>query len=386
MPAGNVQYTVDQGYKNDPNIVIAKRNGEDIIVRLDDANTAGAFNGKNIWDAGHAEKILRFTGKLNRYLSAISTSYNPEFVITNLMRDLQTAGVQISEFEMQGLRREIFANIPSALRGMKRAIRNEDYSSEYAKKYMEFVKAGGASAANPMQTLEDQIADIDTLMRDLSKGGPAPFMKKNFKRLLKILEDYNTVVENAVRLTTYDALKKRGFTNERAAQAARSVTVDFTKTGDIGRLMNSLYLFYNASLQGSFFLLRSAARSKRVQAILASTIVAGFVSDMMNALISDEDEAGIKDYDKLPDYLLEHNWVIMLPGGGRIAIPMPYGLNAFYNTGRSISSAIRRNSLDHYGAYDVGDASKSIINTLLEVVNPLGGTEHFLNWACPHNR
>jgi hypothetical protein len=65
---------------------------------------------------------------------------------------------------------------------------------------------------------------------------------------------------------------------------------------------------------------------------------------------------------------------------------MPYGLNAFYNTGRSISSAIRRNAFDHYGAYDVGDASKSIINTLLEVVNPLGGTEHFLNFACPNNR
>jgi hypothetical protein len=382
-PAGNVQYTVDQNFKKRADIVIAKRNGEDIIVELDDANIAGAFNGKNIWDAGHAEKILRFTGKLNRYLSAISTSYNPEFVITNLMRDLQTAGVQVSEFEMQGLRREIFANIPSALRGMKRAIRNEDYSSEYAKKYMEFVKAGGASAANPMQTLEDQIAEIDTLMRDLSKGGPAPIMKKNLKRVLDFLEDYNTVVENAVRLTTYDALKKRGFTNERAAQAARSVTVDFTKTGDIGRLMNSLYLFYNASLQGSFFLLRSAARSKRVQAILASTIVAGFVSDMMNALISDEDEAGIKDYDKFDDWFLEHNWVIMLPGGGRIAIPMPYGLNAFYNTGRSISSAIRRNALDHYGAYDVGDAAKSIRDTLLEVVNPLGGTEHFLSWASP---
>jgi hypothetical protein len=381
--AGNVQYTVDQGYKNDPNIVIAKRNGEDIIVELEDANTAGAFNGKNIWDAGHAEKILRFTGKLNRYLSAISTSYNPEFVITNLMRDLQTAGVQVSEFEMQGLRREIFANIPSALKGMKRAIRNEDYSSEYAKKYLEFVNAGGASSANPMQTLEDQIADIDNLMKDLSKGGPAPIMKKNLKRVLDFLEDYNTVVENAVRLTTYDALKKRGFTNERAAQAARSVTVDFTKTGDIGRLMNSLYLFYNASLQGSFFLLRSAARSKRVQGILAGAIVAGFVSDMMNALISDEDEAGIKDYDKFEDWFLEHNWVIMLPGGGRIAIPMPYGLNAFYNTGRSISSAIRRNALDHYGAYDVGDAAKSIKNTLLEVVNPLGGTEHFLNFASP---
>jgi hypothetical protein len=383
-PAGNVQYTVDQGFKNDPNIVIAKRNGEDIIVRLDDANIAGAFNGKNIWNVGHAEKILRFTGMLNRYLSAISTSFNPEFTITNLPRDLQTAGVQISEFELPGLRREIILNAFPAMKGIYQAIIKEDYNSEYAKKYMEFVKAGGSSAANPMQTLEDQIAGIDSLMRDLGKGGPAPFMKKNLKRLGALVEGLNTAVENAVRLTTYDALKKRGFSSERAAQAARSVTVDFTKTGDMGSILNSLYLFYNASLQGSFFLLRSAARSKRVREILAGAIVAGFVNDMLNALfLSDEDDAGIKEYDKFDDWFLEHNIVFMLPGGRRFAIPMPYGLNAFYNTGRSISSAIRRNAFDHYGAYDVGDATKSIRNTLLEVVNPLGGAEHFLSWASP---
>jgi hypothetical protein len=383
-PAGNVQYTVDRGYKDRADIVIAKRNGEDIIVELDDANIAGAFNGKNIWNVGHAEKILRFTGMLNRYLSAISTSFNPEFTITNLPRDLQTAGVQISEFELPGLRKEIILNAFPAMKGIYQAIIKEDYNSEYAKKYMEFVKAGGSSAANPMQTLEDQIAGIDSLMRDLGKGGPAPFMKKNLKRLGALVEGLNTAVENAVRLTTYDALKKRGFSSERAAQAARSVTVDFTKTGDMGSILNSLYLFYNASLQGSFFLLRSAARSKRVREILAGAIVAGFVNDMLNALfLSDEDDAGIKEYDKFDDWFLEHNIVFMLPGGRRFAIPMPYGLNAFYNTGRSISSAIRRNAFDHYGAYDVGDATKSIRNTLLEVVNPLGGAEHFLSWASP---
>jgi len=381
--AGNVQYIVDQNYKKDPNIVIAKRNGEDIIVRMEDSNVAGAFNGKNIWDVGHAEKILRFTGKLNRYLSAISTSYNPEFIITNFLRDLQTAGIQISEFEMQKLRREILLDVFKAMKGMKRAIINEDYSSEFAKKYMEFVDAGGASSANPMQTLEDQIAEIDTLMKDLSRGGPAPAMKRNFKKLLDTLENYNNIVENAVRLTTYDALRKRGFTKERAAQAARSVTVDFNKTGDIGRIMNSLYLFYNASLQGSFFLLRSAARSKRVQKMLFSAIVAGFVSDMFNAMVSDEDEAGIKEYDKFEPWFLEHNWVIMLPGGKRISIPMPYGLNAFFNAGRATSSLMRREMLGHYGAHDTGEAITSIRDTLLEVVNPLGGTEHFLNFAAP---
>jgi hypothetical protein len=201
-------------------------------------------------------------------------------------------------------------------------------------------------------------------------------------RFFKFLEDYNTVVENAVRLTTYDALIKRGFSQQRAAQAARSVTVDFTKTGDMGQFMNSLYLFYNAALQGSFFMFRAAARSKKVRRVLAGAIAMGVVMDMINSMVSGEDEAGIDEYDKLPDYLLEHNWVIMLPPGmgpdGRnyIPIPMPYGLNFFYNTGRAISRTGR-------GGYDVGQGSASIARTLVEVINPLGGIETFANAAAP---
>jgi len=213
-------------------------------------------------------------------------------------------------------------------------------------------------------------------------------MRRKGKGLLDFMEKSNTVVENAVRLTTFDALRKRGFSDARAAQAARSVTVDFTKTGDMGQFMNSLYLFYNAALQGSFFMFRAAARSKRVRRVLGGAIAMGFVMDMLNAMMSGEDESGTNEYDKIPDYILEHNWVIVLPealapeGRRYIAIPMPYGLNHFYNTGRAISSAGRS---EYFGSNHLppSEAAKSITGTFLEVINPLGGTEHFLNFAAP---
>jgi hypothetical protein len=381
-PSGNVQYTTDPRYKDDPNIIIAKRNGEEVIIQMEDANLAGAFNGKNVWNAGHANVILRGLAKLNRYLSNIVTSWNPEFVITNLARDIQGAGINISEFDLPGLRTDVVKNIPVALAGLRSAIRDENFSSPWAQRYREFAMAGGQSAANPMNTLQDQVDEISTLLNDFGKGGSLAQLRKSGGKVLKFLEDYNTVVENAVRLTTYDALIKRGFSSQRAAQAARSVTVDFTKTGDMGQFMNSLYLFYNAALQGSFFMFRAAARSKKVRRVLAGAIAMGVVMDMINSMVSGEDEAGIDEYDKLPDYLLEHNWVIMLPPGmgttGRnyIAIPMPYGLNFFYNTGRAIARTGR-------GGYDVGQGSASIARTMLEVINPVGGTEHFLNFAAP---
>jgi hypothetical protein len=104
-PSGNVQYTTDPRYRDDPKIIIAKRNGEEVIIQMEDDNLAGAFNGKNVWNAGHANVILRGLAKLNRYLSNIVTSWNPEFVITNLARDIQGAGINISEFDLPGLRR-----------------------------------------------------------------------------------------------------------------------------------------------------------------------------------------------------------------------------------------------------------------------------------------
>jgi hypothetical protein len=380
--SGNVQYSTDPRYKDADDIIIAKRNGEEIIIQMEDTNLAGAFNGKNVWNAGHANVILQGLGKLNRYLSNIVTSWNPEFVITNLARDIQGAGINVSEFDLPGLRRDVMKNIPSALAGLRAAIRDENFSSPWSQRYREFALAGGQSAANPMATLQDQIDQIDSIIGDFAKGGTLQTMRRNGAKVLQFLEDYNTVVENAVRLTTFDALRKRGFSEARAAQAARSVTVDFTKTGDMGQFMNSLYLFYNAALQGSFFMFRAAARSKRVRRVLAGAIAMGVVMDMINSMVSGEDEAGIDEYDKIPEYVLEHNWIIMLPEGmaptGRryIAIPMPYGLNFFYNTGRAINRTGR-------GGYDVGQGSASIARTLLEVINPLGGTEHFLNFAAP---
>ena len=77
------------------------------------------------------------------------------------------------------------------------------------------------------------------------------------------------------RVSTYKALLDRGYSRERAAQAAGSVTVNFSKGGEYRSLMNAWYLFYNASLQGSFALLNAATRSKKVQRFGSGVIAAG---------------------------------------------------------------------------------------------------------------
>ena len=190
----------------------------------------------------------------------------------------------------------------------------------------------------------------------------------------------NTVAENAIRVATFKSLApKIGF--ERAAFAARNVTVDFAKGGEFKPFMNSFYLFYNASLQGSFALINAATRSSKVRKIWVSTIMAGIIGDQINAAFSEEDEDGDLVYDKAPEYILEHN--ILLPTFGlgpsersHISIPLPYGLNIGYNLGRSLSRLMR-------GGYDIGEAGSSIFMTAADALNPLGGTNNFFNFAAP---
>ena len=69
------------------------------------------------------------------------------------------------------------------------------------------------------------------------------------------------------------------------------------------------------------------------------------MQDAFNSLLSgDEDEDGIKDYDELPRYILEHNFVLPtfgLADDKFITIPLAYGMNIAVNMGRAMSRAAR---------------------------------------------
>ena len=136
---------------------------------------------------------------------------------------------------------------------------------------------GGQNALNTMDTLQDQINGIKGVIGDIAESGARgkwnsvknSFVGKGAGSILNLLDDYNTVVENAIRVATFKSLApKIGF--ERAAFAARNVTVDFAKGGEFKPFMNSVYLFYNASLQGSFALINAATRSSKVRKIWVS--------------------------------------------------------------------------------------------------------------------
>ena len=359
----------------DPMIMVVKENGSDVYVRFEDEKIAKAMKGNSGLGSASMNIINRGMLKINRYLSNINTSYNPEFVVSNFLRDLQTAGVNVQQYEEQGMTKAILKGVGPALKGIKKAIRDNDFNSEWSKIYNDFVEAGGKNATNQMDTIADQMNNLRGILGDIGEAGQKGkfgVVKKKFlgkgKSLLQFMEDYNTIVENGVRVATYKALLDRGYSRERAAQAAGSVTVNFSKGGEYRSLMNAWYLFYNASLQGSFALLNAATRSKKVQKIWMGVIAAGVLQDQLNSLVSDEEEDGKLTYDKIPEYVLEHNLIIMNPFSDRgyISIPMPYGLNMAHNVGRAMSQLAR-------GGTDLQGAGNSIVGTTIDTLSPIGG-------------
>ena len=378
----------DSSAYDEPDILVVKEDGKEVFVRFEDPIVAGAMNGKNGFSPGSSSALLNAMQRVNSYLATINTSYNPEFVISNMARDLTTAGVNINQFEMDGLTSDALKNLKSALVGLKRSIINKDDSSEWSKIYKDFAAAGGQNVTNQVSTLADQMANIQSILGDISDSGMRGkwnsvkngFVGKGVGSILNTMENVNTVVENGIRVATYKALLDRGVSKQRAAQAARNITVNFAKGGDYRQFMGAWSLFYNASIQGSFALINAATRSKRVQKIWLGAMAAGFLMDQLNALLSDEDEEGLKAYDQLQNYTLEHNFVLIDPLGiterGYITIPMPYGLNVLYNAGRSISAVGR-------GKDTAGEATSNIFRTFVDSFNPIGGYDSFYKLAAP---
>ena len=367
-----------------------KENGTERVIFIKDPRIAKAMNGALTPQQNNF--LVRGMGKFNRFLSAVNTTYNPSFVIPNFFRDLETAGINLQEFDEKGMTAEVIKGTPSAVKGIAQLLGvpflDKNAPNKWSDIYKEFVSSGGKNATNQMSDVKDQIDNIGSILGDVADSGikqklglnKNQFAGKNIRSIMSVLDNANTAVENGVRVSLYKALRDRGVSKIQAAQAARNVTVNFAKGGENKAVFNSMYLFYNASLQGSMALVNAAAKSPKVRKMWAGLIVYGIAQDMMNGLFAgDEDEDGINDYDELPQHILEHNLIVPtfgLTGEKHITIPLAYGLNMAVNFGRSMSRVAR-------GEYTPGEATSSIVGTTVEAISPIGAFDNFLNFALP---
>jgi hypothetical protein len=158
------------------------------------------------------------------------------------------------------------------------------------------------------------------------------------------------------------------------------LTVNFNQKGELGGLLNSLFLFFNASVQGT-------ARFGKAMTTLSTTIdpvtgktkkklnpaqkvAFGIVGGSallaaMNEEMSDIDDDGESFFSKIPDYEKERNLIIMKPNGkDYIKVPLPYGYNVFYNMGQALHDISTGNK-------DAGDTADFLVRSFTGAFSPL---------------
>ncbi|HAG0014395.1 TPA: hypothetical protein G8O67_001631 [Salmonella enterica] len=373
-----------------------KKDGKTYYIKLHDERLMKAMKNMGPETVG---TTLRAFGSINRWLSSMSTTYNPVFLVTNFARDLQTAVMSI--YGEQGRSDGLLAGkkisagkvvldsgiamkaVYDSLRGNQR----NGKTGEWQKLWNEFVEDGAKTGWFRINDIEGRMKEMDRLVTQ-AKGGWQGQSIQSWHAFFKLIDDSNSAVENALRLSAYKHGRDAGMTRQQAASLAKNLTVNFNRRGELGTVMNSLYMFANASVQGTANMMRALgslegegpllqrlrwSNLNRTQKLSLAAMGAGYLLASLNRAGAGQDDDGVNWYDKVPDYVKEHNLVIMksLLGGKQgeyWTIPLPYGYNMFYLLGGTVEGVSG-------GNLKPTKAAGNIIGGALGAFNPLGSED-----------
>ncbi|EIL0316090.1 hypothetical protein LK675_004392 [Escherichia coli] len=385
-----------------------KKNGKTYYIKLHDPRLMRAM--KNMGPET-SNAVIRTLGKVNRFLATVNTSYNPEFLVSNFIRDVQTAVMNLkaeqgrSDGKLKGLDNlsalAVVKDSRSAMSAVYASLRGKTLTgkgAQWQKVWKEFVEDGGKTGWFNMGDLEGQQKEMDRLV-SLAKGGWKGQSIGAWNSFLNLVEDANGAVENALRLSAYKRARDTGLSRQQAASLAKNMTVNFNRRGEQGALMNSLYMFANASIQGTANLVRTLGhlngegpllerlRWKNLnvpQKIALAAVGAGYLLGSLNRSVAGEDDDGVNWYDKVPSHVKERNLVIMKSVfGGKAgeywSIPLPYGYNVFFLLGHTAEGVAA-------GDLTASRAAGNVVGGVLGAFSPIGSeTSETLSGALLKN-
>ncbi|KDX11748.1 hypothetical protein AD27_0783 [Escherichia coli 2-177-06_S4_C3] len=385
-----------------------KKDGKTYYIKLHDPRLMRAM--KNMGPET-SNAVIRTLGKVNRFLATVNTSYNPEFLVSNFIRDVQTAvmNLKAEQGRSDGKLKEldnlsalaVVKDSRSAMSAVYASLRGKTLTgkgAQWQKVWKEFVEDGGKTGWFNMGDLEGQQKEMDRLV-SLAKGGWKGQSIGAWHSFLNLVEDANRAVENALRLSAYKHARDAGLSRQQAASLAKNMTVNFNRRGEQGMLMNSLYMFANASIQGTANLVRTLGhlngdgpllerlRWKNLnvpQKIVLAAVGAGYLLGSLNRSVAGEGDDGGNWYDKVPSHVKERNLVIMKSMfGGKAgeywSIPLPYGYNVFFLLGHTAEGVAA-------GDLTASRAAGNVVGGILGAFSPIGSeTSETLSGALLKN-
>ena len=340
---------------------------------------AQAINGL-LRDSGTRNWATEKSAKLNRICAQLNTSLNPDFISSNLMRDLTFASANLTkegmgytwDFCMEyaknwgSMVRRKDGSFDGGYLGMFRRYKEGrlDTNNQKERWFKEFMDNGGETGFVSLKKYEDIIKEYENLVKTGNKDGDRWLMKK-LKEGGALVELANEVVENVARYSTYCVSRKRGRSIGKSIYDAKEVSSNFNRhgSGDAVKSLKTEYdgktntafrksvgwfnsymknqtMFYNAGVQGANLFAKNIKHAPKTAAIAFGAMPFGLniaVALLNQLLISQEDEKkrnGVKNpYAELPEWKRRNNLCIYWGAGNFKTIPMGIELRAFYGLG-----------------------------------------------------
>ena len=268
-------------------------------------------------DAVESNTITKVIRASNNLFKSLVTGYNPTFLLRNTVRDLQTAGL----YTRDG--RAFLRNYPRALE----EIRNNG-------EYWQMYKALGGSYSS--------VFDYATGTVKEPTGRAAKLMAR--------LESLNMATEQAPRLAEFMSVVEKGGVNSEtladALYAAADVTVNFGRSGTLGKVLNANYVpFLNPGIQGFDKLIRRVTETKGGREwakLIGRAALLGIAPTLINALLYHDDEEwdGLRDSDK------DTNYMFKLKDGIWLKIPKGRELSLLGITADRVADAVQGKDVD----------------------------------------
>lgn len=364
---GLVEYGVpDPLWQMRDNVLLYKENGETkgIVFNERNGRAVAIARGLRDLDVPELSLAMQLLRAATGFYGSLFTSRSPDFWITNFQRDIQSAGINMAGEEgTQGLQWKAVANIPRAMAGLRDLYRG-DGTSEWAGYAREMARAGGVTGM--MDTYRDTTQRMTSIKKEVDRlnQGRADIRRVG-REALRLIDDYNNIVENSIRLAVFQAARDAGASTPRSANIAKNVTINFNRHGNMTRSLNAGFMFFNASVQGAARTLGKIKNSKTARAILGGYVAAGFLSALMNQEIMGG------EWEKIPEWIKSHNLIVPTSWDGKdfVKIPLAVGPNAILNLGRLAADTSMGRQERSFG-----EVAGSVLGSVFESFTPLGNS------------
>lgn len=385
----NIPYRIVESRDMRQHQIVVKRGGRDYVITINgNPRAAQALNGQTNPDndmSGAIGAILRAGENINRQLSAFYTTRNPDFIVSNFMRDMLYTNTmtwirESPNYALRFHRNYMYAN-PVRIKQLLAKHRKGtlDMGNKTEAMFYQFMMNGGETGYANIRDIEQHKNDI---RRELKKSNGKIPVKKAWDLLGERFDEYNRAVENCARFSAFMTSREMGRSIDRAIYDAKEISVNFnkkgsgakfydstgqTKAGNASALVSGLgrsgYVFWNAAIQGTA---NFGRQMKRHPAKAFTGIAAMFLLGAIVACLGgdDDDDDDKNAYYNLPEYVRRSN-ILFRAGNSWVSIPLPVEYRAVYGMGELMISIL--NGKEHLTGGEIAESITGQVTQILPI-------------------